>query len=501
MSERPYPGMKRQRHPGLQRRQHGGVKQQRRVDMKRRRYAGVKQRRAPDTERRRRPGTTLGAALALLALSCALPAGNAPSADVVVIHAGRLLPVPGERPVGETTVVIRDARIEAVHEDFRSAEELGLEDAALVDLSTRFVMPGLIDTHVHLTTEPRPGGIEKTVRSTDADLAILAAVHAERILDAGFTTVMDLGTGRRAHEKAVFAVRDAIAARLLPGPEILAAGSPLSATGASRTGRFIDEVEAVVGPQGVCAGAAACRDAVRTQIARGADFINFYNTGSLLADDSPARTFTFEEMLAIVEEAHALNRVAIADGGNTPGDARGIDDAIRAGADIIDTVTYPGKNTFRLLKARNGYFAPHVYALVAAVGDERDDLASGSMGWLPEPILLRLFELKRQTPSAIAGYRAGARLILAADSGVFDHGLNARELIEYTRLGIDPMDALAAATVNAAAAHRIIDRTGTIEPGKEADIVAFASSPLEDMRVVMQPTFVMTDGRIHRGAE
>lgn len=447
------------------------------------------------------PARAFVAVLSLLAALAAAPrialAEEPPRFGPVVLHAGELLSVPGKAPLTEQTIIVQDGRIAALHEGFRSPAALGLPQARLVDLSTRFVMPGLIDTHVHLTTVPKPGGTEKTVTATDADLAILAAVHAERILRAGFTTVMDMGTGRRAHEKAIYAVRDAIAAGLIPGPEVLAAGSPISATGASRTERFKDEVEAVVGPQGVCRGAAACRDAVRTQLGRGADFINFYNTGSLLTDDSPARTFTFEEMLAIVEEAHALNAVAVADGGNTPDDARGIDDAIRAGADIIDTVTYPGRDTFRLLRSRGGYFAPHVYALTAAVGDERGDLESGSMGWLPRPILLRLFDLKQETPSAVAGYRAGARLILAADSGVFDHGLNAHELIEYTRLGIDPMNALEAATVNAAAAHRILERTGTIEAGKEADIVAFPSSPLKDMTVVIEPLFVMSDGRVH----
>jgi len=236
---------------------------------------------------------------------------------------------------------------------------------------------------------------------------------------------------------------------------------------------------------------------VREQVARGADFINFYHTGSLLTPNSPAQTFTRGEMQAIIDQAHALNRIAVADGGNTPGDASGSDAAIGAGADIIDTLTYPGPSTFRLLKSAGGAFAPHVYALIAAVGDERDRLSAGSMGWLPEPVLLELFALKNQTPSAIAGYRSGVKLILAADSGVFDHGLNAHELIEYVQLGIDPMDTLVAATVNVAAAHRLLGRTATLEPGKEADLVAFDRSPLEDMTAVLHPVLVMSDGRIH----
>ena len=422
----------------------------------------------------------------------------APPAADTVIHAGRLLPVPGRPAAGPHTIVVRGRLIHALHEGLRSPASLGLPDAHVVDLSGGFVMPGLLDTHVHLTTEPRPDGLHKTLYRGDAYLAILGAVHAERVLDAGFTTVMDMGTGRRAHERAVFAVRDAIAAGTLDGPEILAAGSPISATGSSRTGRLVDALEAVIGPEGVCSGPAACRDAVREQVARGADFINFYNTGSLLLGVSPAITFTAAEMEAIVGAAHALNRVAVADGGNTRGDASGIDTAIRAGADIVDTVTWPGPETFRLLRRAGGYFSPHVHALNAAVGDSEDSLTDGSMGWLPPPILESLFALKQETPSALAGYRAGARLVIGSDSGVFDHGLNANELVDYVALGVEPMDTLAAATVNVAAAFRLLDRVGTLEVGKEADIVAFAASPLDDMRTVTRPIMVMSDGRIHR---
>jgi imidazolonepropionase-like amidohydrolase len=437
------------------------------------------------------------AAVSLAGLALTSGADETASSPAVLIHAGELLAKPGEKPLRRQTVVVRGRYIESILDGFRNAASIGHDEAEVVDLSRQFVMPGLLDAHVHLTTEPLPGGTEKALNATDAKLAIVAAVNAERLLQAGFTTVMDMGTGSRAHEKAIYAVRDGIAAGLIPGPEILAAGSPISATGASRTQRFNDDIQAVIGPEGVCSGDAACRNAVREQIARGADFINFYNTGSLLGDDSPPQTFTIEEMRAIIDEAHALNRIAVADGGNTPGNSSGIDEAIRAGADIIDTVTYPGPSTFRLLKSGGGYFAPHVYALIAAVGDSRDTLRNGSMGWLPESILLELLRLKNEVPSAITGYEAGATLILAADSGVFDHGLNAHELIEYVKLGIDAMDALAAATVNVAAAHRILDRTATIEPGKEADIVAFGRSPLDDIASVLDPSFVMSDGRIH----
>jgi len=417
-------------------------------------------------------------------------------AQTTIIHAGHMLDVAGTVPKSEQSIIIRNGRIAGVREGYVDGGAIDADDALTVDLRDRFVMAGLIDTHVHLTTEPKPGGSLETVTLSDADLALRAAVNARALLEAGFTTVMDMGTGRRAHESAIYAVRDAIARGDIDGPEILAAGSPISATGLSRTGRFRDGVEAAVGPEGVCNGADDCRRAVREQIRRGADFINFYNTGSLLTAGSAAQALTLEEMQAIVETAHALGRIAVADGGNTPGDPSGIHAAIRAGADIVDTVTYPTAESFALMKSHGTVMAPHVYALEAAVGDTPETLETGSMGWLPRPLPESLFALKQQESSALPAYAAGVRLALAADSGVFQHGLNAREIVSYAGLGIPVDAALAAATINAARAHDILDRVGTIETGKEADIIAMDASPFEDVEAVTEIRFVMANGHI-----
>lgn len=417
-------------------------------------------------------------------------------AQPTIIHAGQMLDVAGRVPESEQSIIVRNGRIAGIRKGYVDGGTIEADDAVIVDLRDRFVMAGLIDTHVHLTTVPEPGGGLETVTLSDADLALRAAVNARAVLAAGFTTVMDMGTGRRTHEDAIYAVRDAITRGDIDGPEILAAGSPISATGLSRTGRFRNEVEAAVGPEGVCNGADDCRRAVREQIRRGADFINFYNTGSLLTAESAAQALTLEEMQAIVKTAHALDRIAVADGGNTPGDPSGIHDAIRAGADIVDTVTYPTAESFALMKSHGTVMAPHVYALEAAVGDTPETLEAGSMGWLPRPLLEALFALKQQEPSALSVYAAGVPLALAADSGVFEHGLNAREIVSYARLGIPVDAALAAATTNAARAHDILDRVGTIETGKEADIIAMDRSPFEDVEAVMEISFVMSNGLI-----
>lgn len=257
----------------------------------------------------------------LIWVACGAPSAASETGEsgLTVIQAGAVLAVPGEAPLEDQSIFVRDGRIVELRPGFGAPG-----DAAVIDLRDAFVLPGLIDLHVHLTTNPAPGGDLDDVTQTSADLALVAAVNARRLLAAGFTTVLDLGTGRRAHEEAVFALRDAIAEGLVPGARILAVGSPLSIPGQSRTGRYRDEVEAVVGPDNVCSGIDDCRRTVRAQVARGADAISFYNSGSLLSDPSPAITFSEEEMRAIVATAHALGRPVVADGGNTRGDASGI---------------------------------------------------------------------------------------------------------------------------------------------------------------------------------
>jgi imidazolonepropionase-like amidohydrolase len=418
--------------------------------------------------------------------------------NLKIVHAGTLFTGPQKPILHQQTILIRGKLIEAIRSGYLNPSEMNEPSAEVIDLKDSFVMPGLIDTHVHLTTSNLASFLMQPVTANDAELAVMATVNAEKLLDAGFTTVMDMGTGRRSHERAIYAVRDAIARGEIAGPEVLAAGSPISATGLSRTGLFRDDVERAVGPEGVCDSPDSCRYAVREQVKRGANFINVFNSGSLLSDPSVVQSFTEPELKAIVETAQMLQKVVVADGGNSPVSAAGVDSAIEAGFQVVDTVTFPDPQTFELLKKHHGYFSPHLYALQAAVGDTPGTLQTGSMGWLPLPILQKLYALKNQTPSALAAYKDGVKLILGSDSGVFPHGENAHELVAYVNLGISPADTLAAATLYPAEAHHISNRTGSIEPGKEADIIAMKKNPLEDMTAVLDVTFVMTDGRVHQ---
>jgi imidazolonepropionase-like amidohydrolase len=433
--------------------------------------------------------------LAMLTLVMAHGASNV-WADEILIQAGTILAIPGKPPEGPGTLLVREGRIIGHQDGFVGAAAFALDDASvrIVDLRDSFLLPGLMDTHVHLTSSSGPDE-GRDVELTSADLALRALLNARTNLAAGFTTIMDMGTGHRAHELAIYALRDAINEGRIEGPAILTAGSPISAPGYSRTTTYRNEVDAVIGPEGVCSGADDCRRAVREQVKRGADFINVYNTGSLLSARTVPQTFTDDELAAIVDTAHSLGRKVIADGAGAANSAAGLNAALRAGVDALDTAMFPDDETIRLLEQTGAFYIPHLYALQAAVGDTPETLEQGTMGWLPQPLLEQLFVLKGQRPAAVRILGRPVRFVVASDPGVFPHGLNALELVEYVRIGMTPMAAIVAATRHPSELFGLADR-GTLEPGKVADMIAVRGNPLEDISELTRVDFVMRNGRI-----
>lgn len=418
------------------------------------------------------------------------------TSDITLIYSGALMTNPENEILINNTIVVQGRLIANILDGFKTPQELGMEGAKVIDLKTKFVMPGLMDTHVHLTTALFDENQVDTNMLSPFALSQMAAANAKRVVEAGFTTVMDLGTGHRNHEIAIYQVRDAIKVGKLKGPDIMAVGSPISKPGFSRASSYKDKIGKIIDPEGVCNDTKTCIARVKEQVERGADIINVYHTGSMLTPNSVAQTFSNEELRSIADAAHQLGRVVIADGGNTPDDARGTNNAIRAGFTVIDTVSLPDAETFKLLKGVNGYFAPHVFAQIDGVGDTMETLEEGSMGWAPRPLLELLFKFKQLKPSALIAYESGANLLISSDSGVIAHGKNAQELVEYIALGISPLDTLKAATTNVAKAFNIYERTGSISVGKEADIIAVGENPLKTMTTVLNPAFVMSDGKV-----
>jgi imidazolonepropionase-like amidohydrolase len=419
-------------------------------------------------------------------------------AQITIIHAGQLLAIPGQGVKTKQSIVISDGKIINVVSGYLSKEEMASngEQVLLLNLKDEFVLPGLMDLHVHITMEPRPGEHLRVTTETDADLALTGAKHAKLTLDAGFTTIIDLGRpGTPGHETAVFALRDAIKAGKVPGPRILATGSPISATSQSRRPLYRAEVEEVVGAQAVCDGADSCRRAVRAQVKKGADIISFYNSGSLLFENPVGQAMTDEEMRAIVETAHSLGRRVIADGHH----AAGIEAAIRAGVDSVDSIHFATKDNLELIEKSGTYMQSHIYAMVAAVGDTRETVHEGIVWWHPTYVLERLFDIKMKPFVLERAYRSGIRRIaFASDVGNFPHGDNGRDFIEYVKRGLPPMFAIQTATVNAAEAIGMADSLGSIEIGKIADVIATENSPLQDISELTRVKFVMREGLVFR---
>jgi imidazolonepropionase-like amidohydrolase len=424
---------------------------------------------------------------------CAFGASNAQAIrPVIVIHAGMLLAVPGEAPRIRQTLIIRDGRIADVRSGFVSVKDVDT-DAQLIDLSRQFVLPGMIDLHVHLTTEAEEGEAMRVVTRDSADLALVGLRHARETLDAGFTTVLDLGTARQVHNEAVYALRRAIEGGIAIGPRLLIAGSPISATGSSRTGRFADAVEAIVGPDGTCDGPENCSRVVREQVANGADAINLYNTGSIGDLQLVEQAMTDSEMRAVIATAHALGRRVIADGHT----AQGINAALRSGADIIDTAPWPDSESLRLMQRNGVFLEPHMHAFVVAVGETRS--GSTTVADQPNsPILARLRSVLSQPFSAQRAHDSGVRLAYGSDAGIVRHGDNAGDLLQLVRIGLSPMQAIAVATLNSAEAIGLRFEIGSLEVGKRADIIATERSPLDDIAELHSVTFVMRDGHVFK---
>lgn len=418
----------------------------------------------------------------------AVPAGTS------IIHAGTLLAVPGEPATDRQSIIVRDGRIVEIRDGFADAADVADgSDVRVIDLSDSFVMPGFIDLHVHLTGQAGSNGKLDAVTMTDADTVLTALMYARRTLDAGFTTVRDLGSDGTA----IFALRDAIKAGKVAGPKILAAGSPISATGGhGDVHGFRPEILDVLASSGVCDGADDCRRAVRRQVKRGADVIKVMATGGVLSETATGtgQQLTDAELEAIAETAHALGRKVTAHAH----EKAGIEAALRAGFDSIEHSMWADRETMNLFRKTGAWMIPTIYP-ITAVGDTPEKMKQGPFKDMAPPIMEKLLRLGRQPKDmARLAHSMGVKIALGTDSGVSPHGENANEFIEYVGIGMTQMEALRAGTLDAAVAGGFEDKTGSLEAGKAADIVAMAQSPLDNIEAVLDVRFIMRDGVVFK---
>lgn len=446
------------------------------------------------------PRTTLGGAhravgAVLLLLtgpgSAASPATTAPAASaleaqaaVVYISAGRLIDGTGAAPRLDVAILVRDGRIEAVQPARSLPAPAG---ARTIDLSGRTVLPGLIDCHDHLTMELHQGWEWQEVTDTPADAAIAGTVYALRTLQAGFTTVRDVGDLGGASVP----LRNAIESGLVAGPRMLVARAMLSITGGHGDGgnHFRPDLRwAGTTPleRGICDSPDLCRQAVRYQVKYGADLIKISATGGVLSsgDAIGARQFSDDELRAIVSEAHALGRKVAAHAHGTDG----IKAAILAGVDSIEHGSMLDDEAIRLMKERGTYLVPTLMAGETVHNRARE----GRIPAFASAKALALFPLVQASfKKAVA---ARVKVAFGTDSAVSPHGENAHEFELMVAAGMTPMETIVAATRTAADLLGLAKDVGTVEPGKFADLVAVDGDPLESIAVLKTPVAVIKGG-------
>jgi imidazolonepropionase-like amidohydrolase len=425
---------------------------------------------------------------AALCVFLLLRPGSARAADpLVAIRAGRLVDVRNSRVLEHQVVLVRGARIEAVGPGL--AIPAG---AQVIDLSNATLLPGLIDCHTHLVGDARDLDPLADVRKTAAQVAYEAIPNARRTLEAGFTTVRDVGTFRAFVD---LALRDAIARGDVLGPRIFGAGAYITITagGGALNGLAPD----ILLPRdlrfGVADGADQVRQRVREIAGYGADLIKVLATGAFLThrSDPGAEELTPEELVAAVSEAskRGLRVAAHAHG------AQGIKNAVRAGVASVEHGTFLDEEGIRLMKEHGTYLVADIYD---------DDFISGEearRGGMPKDFLEKERDAGRiQRENFRRAVRAGVRIAFGTDAGVYPHGDNARQFAYQVKFGQTPMEAIRSATVVAAELIGKPQEFGSIDPGKAADLVAVDGDPLADITVLERVRFVMKEGRVVRSA-
>jgi len=412
-------------------------------------------------------------------------ASSAAPAAPTYIHAGRLIAVPGQPARGPSTIVVENGRIVSIVDGLTRLEP----GADFIDLSKNTVLPGLIDSHVHLSSD-RGGeaGLIAYMREEPQLNALEAQMNGMKTLRAGFTTVRNLGD-----DGATLALREAIARGWVQGPRIVDAGSAISTTGGHMDGRGglnDDLVAHLPVPENLCDSVETCRKVVRRQIDRGADVIKFATTGGVNSGTGLATRMFADEAKALVDTAHAYGRkVAVHAHG-----ADGIKLALRAGADSIEHGTVMDDEILRLFKQTGAYYVP----TLSTVNGYIERLAANPNAYAPDVKKQIDWRIGITGQSLRKAVPAGVKIAFGTDAGVSKHGRNADEFELMVKYGMTPVEAIKAATVNAADLLGLSGEIGTVEPGKSADLIAVTGDPLSDVTALKRVEFVMARGEVVR---
>jgi imidazolonepropionase-like amidohydrolase len=434
--------------------------------------------------RRTAPRLLVGS-LMVATFAAPLHAQTAPAATAtptrVAIRAGRLIDGLGGAPVTDAVILIENDRITAV------GRGLAIPSGArVIDLSRSTVLPGLIDAHTHVTSQPE-NYMEDLFRKTPIDVAIAAHVYARRTLDAGFTTIRDVGAG----EFIDVALRNAINAGTVPGPRMQVATLTVGSTGGHgditgfspylKFGQF----------SGIADGENEIRKLVRFEVKNGADLIKMLASAGVLSEEESvgAPQFTQEEMNAVVDEARMWGRKVAAHAHG----AEAIKRALRAGVASVEHASLIDDEGIRLAKEKGAYLVMDIY------NDDYIMAEYKRLGY-PQKILDKEASVGRlQRESFRRAVQAGVKLAFGTDAGVYPHGWNGRQFAKMVEWGMTPMQAIQSATTSGADLLGWSDRVGSIQTGRYADLVAVDGDPLRDITELERVKFVMKGGVVYKG--
>jgi imidazolonepropionase-like amidohydrolase len=433
-------------------------------------------------QRRDRTATGLSTCLKLLAVGCALliPA----AAQVTVIRAGRLIDSDSGTVLVGQTIVIRDRKIEAVGNNVTIPP-----DAKIIDLSKMTVLPGLIDCHTHVASGAQDALDMDMFRKTAAEYALESVPNARIMLESGFTTVRDVGTMRALVDVAL---RDAINRGDIVGPHMFVAGAYVTITGGagSATGLAPD----IILPWDMHYGEAnspwEVRQVIRKLAHDGVDHIKVLSSGAVLAHGSNPKSqeFTLEELQAAVDEANHLG-LRVEAHAHSP---EGIKNAIRAGVASVEHATLIDDEGIALAKQHGTYLAMDIY-------DEECVQEQGRTGQLPKDMLEHDASLgQAQRDNFRKAVAAGVKMSFGTDASVCPYKDGAKQFAFMVKYGMTPMQAIQAATSNAADLLGHSSEFGSIKPGKYADMIAVTGDPLTDIRLLENIPFVMKDGKVFK---
>ena len=406
----------------------------------------------------------------------------AATAEVTLVHAGELLAVPGEAPASNMTIIIEDERITGVQKGFVEAE-----GATVINLRDKFVLPGLMDMHVHLQGQLGPKNDRDQLKMSDELMQMRSVFYAMNTLKAGFTTVRDVGSS----PQEMYALRDAINNGWIDGPRIIAAGGVGITGGHADISGVSPELMEIFTSPNICDGPYDCRRAARNVIKYGADLVKITSTGGVMTERATGtgQQMEMDELREIVRAAQRMGRKVASHAHHEDG----IVAALEAGVASIEHGSYTGPRAIRLFKETGAYLVPTLLAgkTVATLALEADFMA-------PE-----VKEKALRVGNDMAGnfekaHKAGVNVAYGTDSGISPHGTNAQEAVLMVEAGMTAMEVIITATINAADLIDMSDSIGTLEPGKFADLIAVDNSPLENIEELLDVEFVMRSGKVYK---